>query len=816
VLAATQEAAGTVADITNASSPRDAIFITITSSNGTEKRYKVVPSCAPGLNEADIRKFWENKLSYLLENNPDALPHIQEERSMFVDEEGITVQRTGYDACIVKALVIQPSCRAYAEGNAPNLHAALQTETPLVKITPLDYNRDAPPTIEHPPGENSCYLAVAIQTIANDPVLRAELPRAIEQLQANDPKRRALGKLQELINMKGHIPIDQVRALRAAVAAINQELPNDIAQKDADELLVLLTDLILDNSSQRLTTVRTLTLDDGSQQPLRPDDKTKLDIELNPNGGRTSVRERLQSHFTQFTQDEHFRTESGARPAGERTVFLKHPKRLDISFKRKQFNSRSQTPVHVETQLTLPGSCYADEREESFLLSSVILHRGDANGGHFVTLIAKPGPQGRRTYYLCDDMQSQNTVMDEQQCAAYLARPDVQSQVYKVVYISEKAQPKQTPAEAASPAAPGQQSPATSPSSADGTVVVTQKGTPWGQALGTEHLKVGAEVIRDLNQYHPAGYGVVRFTDPQFTQWQLTAEKVKQLRKSVQSRTTIDGQFIYVDPKQNEQTITQAVFDALMRADKEFEHIAIPYIPFPGLGPQAPLRCIEKAIADFKKKRKADGMLKTIKVVIPQNHLPTLLLEKETPAITAPPQTQPEPAQYIMAPTQLRPELDTIGAATARAAKGLDQLLGTNVHSRAHYKTFSCSIVPAKEAPTQTMLGDQWKIVPMETDWLVYTDQVAPLTSAQRQAFNSAIHQAVKAEKTQVCIVLHRANSPINNVETGKRLRELVAQLKNQSPITGPLFSYKDGLITEIRVVVLPPEQQTPASAAAT
>lgn len=144
------------------------LYVTTTLQGGKSAKFLVnadVPESLakePGAAE----EFWQAKLQYLADHEPDQLPAVQESHKMIVDEEGLEVIK-GSRSSKVTLPEIQHSCHEYVIGSAKNLQEALKTEKTFLASFKVESAPSGPPQALKNIN-NSCYLDTTIWGLLRD------------------------------------------------------------------------------------------------------------------------------------------------------------------------------------------------------------------------------------------------------------------------------------------------------------------------------------------------------------------------------------------------------------------------------------------------------------------------------------------------------------------------------------------------------------------------------------------------------------------------------------------------------------------------
>ena len=311
-------------------------------------------------------EFLRNRLESL--HKLDLLAPPGETSEMTIDPKGIIAQgsivRNGevVTSCNPNDDTIDQSCAAYLGG----LSDELKAHEAEFRRTSLGHLKSSPPVIPHPEGENSCYLAAALQSCFSNPALMNKIKNASNTDNLKPKVKRFLDKIISFSSKEAleNSEVLEFRTLLAEAHKIEKphkgkkEQPNtslsfdNDKQKDSSEVLSFIEDLVYPGSDE-------------------------------------------QSGIS----------ESGVIPLEETT-------KGDLSkvFEGKTLNTAPEQLRLVGTDIKKPQETIdlkadqvKDKKKAKYALTSLILH----NGGHFVNIIAKKNGD-KATYYLCDDMGNSN------------------------------------------------------------------------------------------------------------------------------------------------------------------------------------------------------------------------------------------------------------------------------------------------------------------------------------------------------------------------------------------------------------------------
>jgi hypothetical protein len=705
--------------------------IDIETSPGKVETFQVKANVPVAIRDS-AKQFWTNQLQFLAQEKPDQLPAANHNHQMYVQHDHLRVVKEGVPTNITDPGVVE-ACQFYATAQESQLKNSLDYFGETLRSSAPILSTGEPVTIAH--GENTCYLAAAMQALLNDHGLLSELNRAESRLRPNDPKidekKKALKAIQALVAYcKTHrqVPASEMVKLREALSLIAEpdtELArNDSKQKDADDAFRLIETLILDNapSQAKATIIRTLR-DGQSTHEGNPDDYNGIVLIPLANTQTTSATDLINANLAKHAVSGKLRPAPSAAEIpfiAEETVFKSPPNRLDVTFQRYKDEANTAVtkidkPVVLSLNMDIDATRFKTRAAEGkYELSTVIFHDGaTTQSGHYTTLVRKIDASGIFHNYLCDDIAGTKTLTDEE-CNAHLK--DHANEVYKAIF-TKKDILRSTAAKMAYTAAgrtyATQKAQETTESPATPNEVVEPVAIREANALIAKHKNgnVHFKVVSGEITNEPLEKGcLVNFADEDFTKNSLStvnksittaAQRVLQTEnKTYKGKLLADGtwwdaravitpgekgkhRIIHVNAGSTEDQFKAAITKALEKAvEQNYHNIALPLIDEEGIGLQNRFKILQEIGIRFATQYKSMN----VTVVLTEDQRIELELPKAVAAASSPAQQEtPEPAspeapapsqQLLIAPPDGQPNKPiTLGAALPAPAS--DDELGS-------------------------------------------------------------------------------------------------------------------------------------------
>lgn len=748
------------------------------------------------------QKFWTDQLRYIAEVAPKQLPAPYETHNMLVDETSLTVVKNGQE--IVFKDEVAEICKHYAKGEREKLLGALANfeAFELTSDSPT-FNAKPPVAIEHETGKNTCYLAAATQALMNDPKLLQKLPRAAYTEQ-DSKKKLALAAIEALVktyNSGKPVPGSEMIKLRKALASIDSEFNNE-QQQDVDEAFRVMETLILENSTAEPDVVFITKTDSGeiSEKPDRSNGYIGLPLP------------ETQSLVPLATLLDGLKDRK----------FLKSPDRLDITLGRYPQGSTTTkkitTPVQLPAEFEMQSSLYLETSpDRSYELSTVILHQGaKTNEGHYQTLVRKLGVDGTFRNYLCDDMASEKVKeLSQNEFADLLQSPNI----YKAIYTKKeklntatsrarRSEARKAAAETREEGEKATSAPAPSPTPAPITPEVellVAKET--GEDKGIIQPLKNFSIVKGTVEGQDAKTVLVNFTTPDYSNVDQRIRKVVQetLQTSWYNLTpktaiTTDNSrtTIHINPGSTQKDLRKAVNAALKTAKGK---VAIP-LPKTAIGLDS--QTIYNTIVDAAVQFAAKTPTLEIKILLTEEQEKSIALAGNTTASSKHTLISKEAIDTANAPVTLttekayepKPLLVASGAAQVAGLVGLNSVQDI-INARTKWKPIHFKAVKYKEIPE--LSTEHYPVVP-NIDPRIYKGGELPKPDSYTGDFNVWIKDALEAKKTKIAIALKLdKDKEVNWDLTQQRFENWINQLSSHP-------TFKDGLITDIELMVLPPE----------
>lgn len=811
---------------------QETFYTTITLANGKTAKYQIAATVPQGLNAAAVQEYWNTQLSYLAQSAADYLPDPQQTYSFLVAEDGLSVTKGAGIRTpdrTFKEDHVADACSAYVNGEAEELKEALKAEKAIIPTPSPVVNDNAPAGIQW--GGNNCYLASALQSILNDPVLMSELPAAINR--SSPEKKGALTILQELSKdyenaaaSKSSLPREKVEALRDALNQIYRDRFKTGAQEDATELVDAIVDLILEKSDKGNHAL-------GLKRPSASnEDMGHLRIPVLPGTNKNSVSTYVANMLFSENQSEEIK-------------FKSPPSRLDLSFIRVAADGRKiEGPIEVDSRFDILGAQFESQSENvNYTLSSIILHTGGrADSGHYTAIVRR----GDR-YYHCNGATIDRG-MTAEECVRYVTEKGLEGRVSKVVYtrtsllpvVKKKPNPSRTsasaPDEAASTPHHQPETKPSSPTSEQEITLKTKDGNIWGRPRETGKSGLGGTyrpklhaVCGDISK-QPSDTHVINFTNSTLSEHstpglaignrtELLAGAAFNQGQLKPCKPALHGQYIHVRHEKNKEDLQRATLEGLKKAlEHGIEHIAIPFVHFSSITQNEALDAILQAIYNFENEWRGNGakeIVKDIKIVFSQEDIDQLTkrVEKKDPSTpgaaaanstSSTPATAPQQDVVLVHPTKKRP-------------KGVLSRLKESWWGDITFSMRQSTNTPKANA-------DTYVAEIKGTDILSYEDAFRP-SGVVEFYLRAAVAAALKEKKKNLILVVHQeAGAVVDPGDTEKTFTRAIENLTNGAKLVddetssvfygdnNSVFS-SDKQLTSIEVVVLPPlekKQQKP------
>lgn len=330
-------------------------------------KFLIQTRCPKAFTPEEVEEFMKTQFQYLGKFHPEQLNFdiVQ----MSINADGISVKEhhsPNYKRIQNQLAESIQCCGHYIAGQKPELKAAQQKIAKLVSVNQLASLDDLhpPANIEH--ATDSCYLAATDFYLANDPMIRDQLPRTIAELEKGSQTEKIKKDIHFLKAFQEHFktvdelqkqgkPISQatINQLRAAINQIDPQLaPVASAQNQNSSLQGLAVDII-----RKFTGL----LFDNNPNIV----KAYIDVPENERITQTDFAKRINNSFSSNSSIV--------------------PQRLEV-----EIGYGKNATVEIPASIQRNGTTYH--------LAKTVKH---VNGNHFNALVKQGGQ-----HYLCDDMQN--------------------------------------------------------------------------------------------------------------------------------------------------------------------------------------------------------------------------------------------------------------------------------------------------------------------------------------------------------------------------------------------------------------------------